>query len=184
VSKKKTRFIVQNPPFFTPRSCSLRIIARKCGMLVRILPLKPWSLRILSVLAAAALALALTGCGSTISSRIEKNPEAFAALPAKDQHLVKSGHIREGMDRMGVFLAWGRPPEIFMGSSSGKQTEVWQYFRTQSSFVDIAPSPYPFYPGGFYYDAGPAIVTQEIPGKHAVFVNGRVVEWAAPMRRR
>lgn len=132
----------------------------------------------------AALSLGLSACGSTVGSRIEKHPEAFAALPPPDQQLVKTGRIRQGMDRMSVYLAWGRAPEIFMGERGGKRTEVWQYYRTRSSFVDYGPVPYPYYPGGFYYDMGPAIITEEIPGKHATFVNGRVVEWGAPMRRR
>lgn len=134
-------------------------------------------------LAALFIALLLTGCASSIESRIEKHPAAFAALPAEDQALVRAGHIREGMDRMSVYLAWGRAPEIFMGERAGKRTEVWQYYRTRSTFVDLAPVPYPYYPGGYYYDMGPAVITEEIPGKHAAFVNGRVVEWGAPMRR-
>lgn len=137
--------------------------------------------KILSSLA-LLLAVFLSGCASTPESRIEKHPEAFAALPAQDQALVRGGHIREGMDRMGVYLAWGRAPEIFMGERNGKRTEVWQYFRTRSTFVDMAPVPYPYYPYGFY-EGGTAIITEEIPGKHAAFVNGRVVEWGAPMRR-
>ncbi len=140
------------------------------------------SRRLLGGLLAGVLALMMTGCGSTISSRIEKHPQEFAALPSSDQYLVKTGRIREGMDRMSVYLAWGRAPEIYMGERAGKRTEVWQYYQTRSSFVDYGP--YPYYPGGYFYDSPPIVITEEIPGKHAAFVNGRVVEWASPMRHR
>jgi hypothetical protein len=135
--------------------------------------------RLAGLFAVFALSLLLSGCGSTVSSRIEKHPEAFTALSASDQYLVKTGRIREGMDRMTVFLAWGRAPEIYQGQRGGRLTEVWQYFQTRSAIVDY---PMAYSPWGYYYDMGPTVITEQIPGKFAMFVNGRVVEWRAPVR--
>jgi hypothetical protein len=133
-----------------------------------------------SLVLAAALAVLLSGCGSTVESRIKEQPEAYAKLPASDQALVREGKIREGMDRSAVYIAWGKPAEVYMGQRAGRQTEVWQYFRQRSHVIHSTP--YPYFPGGYYYDLGPTIITEDIPGKRATFINGRVSEWVVPYR--
>lgn len=127
--------------------------------------------------------LALTGCGSTVESRISKYPEVYASLPPAQQQLVRSGQVREGMDRGAVYLAWGAAHEVLMGQKDGRDLEVWQYYTQRSTVVDYAPSPLWYYPGGYYHNPGPLILTEDVPGRRAVFANGRLREWVSPRYR-
>lgn len=80
-------------------------------------------LPLLSVLGVMMLA----SCASPIAKRIERNPQAYAALSPVNQRLVATGQIAEGLSKEAVFIAWGRPNRKSNGSSNGRRTERWSY---------------------------------------------------------
>ncbi len=150
--------------------------------------------RTLVIEIAALLFGFLAGC-STVDSRIQGNPQTFAALSPADQDLVRRGAIREGMPRAAVFLAWGRPDRVRYGSRAGIPFEVWIYTTTRS---EIVPGYYPSFSGFGYYRYGwnrpfyghhgfygypfspylsDDIVSYEIPYKTAFFERGLCTGW-------
>lgn len=143
--------------------------------------------------------LAFTQCASTPQSRIENNPQLFNQLTAKDRELVTKGVIREGMSRDAVFLSWGRPDSVSVGTSRGRETESWTYIgqrpvRTMNMNMGFGfggfggMSPYGFGPyGGFgypysYWGGGPAVTYLPYTAGVVDFSNGRVSRWMATSR--
>jgi hypothetical protein len=88
-------------------------------------------------LALIAAALFPSCAPSTPQARIEKAPEKFAALPAKDQELVLQGKITRGMSPDAVELAWGSPDRLLEGSAHGEAMDRWDYLGTRP--VAVAP---------------------------------------------
>jgi hypothetical protein len=88
-------------------------------------------------LAAALLGLAgLTGC-STISSRIESDPEGFARLPPDQQQLVRKGQIAVGFSSEAVRLALGDPTRTTTRTTASGQVLVWHY--ADEAYYDYGP---------------------------------------------
>jgi hypothetical protein len=54
--------------------------------------------------------LFLAAC-STIDSRIQEKAAVYSSLSPRDQALVKSGMIREGLPQVAVYIAWGAPAQ-------------------------------------------------------------------------
>lgn len=82
------------------------------------IPLRP--------LVLGALLLAAAGCSSP-ASRIKKNPEKFAALPAATQERVKQGVVAPGDTADAAFLAMGEPNRKYTRRTAQGETEVWSY---------------------------------------------------------
>ena len=119
-------------PFPTLFKMIFRRIASCAGF-----PYVPSMKNLLPVLLAGSF---LVSCvPSTPQARIEKNPQAFAALGKKDQELVKQGLISRGMSPDAVKLAWGEPAQRFEGSRKFRRTERWDYSGSK-----------PVYSTGFY----------------------------------
>jgi hypothetical protein len=133
------------------------------------------------------------GC-STVDSRIQKNPQLYAALSPNDQVLVHQGNIREGMPSAVVYLAWGRPDHVRYGNRQGVPFQAWIYTTTTSQYVPgYYPGFYGFgfygYPGyrpyygrrGFYgypfYPYMDDVVSYEQPYKTAFFETDRCTGW-------
>lgn len=85
---------------------------------------------------ALGMVLGLASCTSPIDRRIERNPEIYSKLSDSDKVLVSQGRIREGLNKEGVFLAWGRPDQVAEGSQKGVKLEKWTYVGTQPVFID------------------------------------------------
>lgn len=154
----------------------------------------------------AVIATALfTQCSSTPTTRIEKNPQMYGKLSAKDQHLVTHGLIHEGMTRDAVFLAWGRPDSVSVGVNRGRESENWTYegqrpirsmsmnmgFGYGGGFGGYGPygfggwGPYGFGGGGYgfpYGGSGTSVTYIPYTSGTADFVNGRVVSWKSTKR--
>ncbi|OYW71644.1 MAG: hypothetical protein B7Z37_27190 [Verrucomicrobia bacterium 12-59-8] len=121
----------------------------------------------------------------------------FANLSARDRQIVASGHIREGMGRDGVFLAWGRPTSVSVGTNRGKETEIWTYegqrpVRSMSMNMGFGYGgfgyggwgPYGFggYGGYPMWGSGTSVTYIPYTAGVAEFANGRVVGWKATTR--
>ncbi|MFN0077366.1 MAG: hypothetical protein ACKVY0_12915 [Prosthecobacter sp.] len=143
-------------------------------------------------LLAAAL---LTQCASsTPQSRIGRNPQLFAQLSTKDRQLVTSGVIREGMTRDAVFLAWGRPDRVTMGTSHGRELESWTYVdqqpvRTMNMSMGFGYGGFgyggygPYGYGGYpYMGGGPSVTYIPYTAGVVEFSRGRVTRWMASAR--
>lgn len=137
-------------------------------------------------------------CSSTPQTRIEKNPQMFAKLSARDRQLVASGHIREGMSRDGVFLAWGRPSSVSVGTNRGRETESWVYegqrpVRSMNMSMGFGYGGFGFGGwgpygygglGGVYPMWGSGSTVTYIPYTAGVadFAGGRVISWKSTIR--
>jgi outer membrane protein assembly factor BamE (lipoprotein component of BamABCDE complex) len=138
--------------------------------------------------------LTLCQCAtSTPQSRIERNPQIFSRLGAKDRELVTSGVIREGMTQDAVFLAWGSPDRVSAGRSRGKDIESWYYvserpvrtFNMNMGFGYGAWSPYwgPAGWGGYpYWGGGPSMTYVPYTTGVVEFTSGCVTSWMATPR--
>lgn len=151
---------------------------------------------------AVIAAISFVQCSSTPTTRIEKNPQMYAKLNAKDRHLVTHGLIHEGMTRDAVFLAWGRPDSVSVGVNRGRESESWTYegqrpVRSMSmnmgfgfgglGYGGFGPYGYggwgPYGFGGFpYYGGGSAVTYIPYTAGVAEFVGGRVVSWKSIKR--
>lgn len=70
----------------------------------------------------------LAGCKtSTIQSRIQERPAAYAALPPDIQADVDAGRIRIGMNSDAVYLAWGKPAQILESETAQGHVTTWLY---------------------------------------------------------
>jgi hypothetical protein len=81
-------------------------------------------------LAAVAAVLFLGGCASTPESRIQRNPEAFAALPSAVQERVRRGAVEIGDTPEIVRLALGEPARVVqrVDARTGA-SEVWIFLK-------------------------------------------------------
>ncbi len=153
-------------------------------------------------------ALLLSQCvSSSPQSRIERNPQLFSQLTAKDRQLVTSGVIREGMTRNAVFLAWGSPNRVSVGSNRGKELESWTYVgqqpvRTMNMNMGFGYGGFGYGgfgnggfgnggwgPGGFggyggfpYYGGGQSVTYIPYTAGMVEFSRGRVTRWQASQR--
>jgi outer membrane protein assembly factor BamE (lipoprotein component of BamABCDE complex) len=96
----------------------------------------------------AACLFANCATTSTPQARIERHPELYAGLPAKQKSAVQSGRLLEGMSKDAVYLAWGRPNGIRQGTSSGKSTEKWRYVGHRPVYTNRVGVGYGY--GGYY----------------------------------
>lgn len=145
----------------------------------------------------SATALLLSSCvSSSPQARIERNPQLYNQLSAKDRELVTQGVIREGMTRDAVFLAWGAPDQTTVGRKSGREIEQWTYLgqrpvRTMSMNVGFGYGygyggrcgPWGYGPGAWGGWGGPGFGTDVIYVPYTAgtvgFRSGRVSEWQA-----
>ena len=133
----------------------------------------------------SALLLFASCVPSTPQARIEKFPQKFETLDARQRALVQQGQIARGMSTDAVYLAWGDPAGIYQGSKSGKDTERWDYAGSRPVYVTSFYGPYgyghgpysPYGRHGYFYDLGPDVAY--VPYRLATvwFVNKRVDSW-------
>jgi hypothetical protein len=119
----------------------------------------------ISVLFAALL---LAGC-ATIETRISDHPEIYNSLSPRDQALVQSGRIREGMPMGAVWLAWGSPEQKGFGRYHGKSTETWIY-RAYYNEYDPYWGGYGYRGFGYPYGFGGGVLVGGRHGRHFVAV--------------
>lgn len=150
-------------------------------------------------------AVLLSQCVATPQSRIEKNPQLYSQLGSRDREMVASGSIREGMNRDAVYLAWGRPDRVSVGTHKGRAVESWTYLGQKPVNTYSMGFGYGGGWGGFpywgagslgygwgggiggwggypYWGGGPSVTY--IPYTQAVveFTSGRVTSWMAAPR--
>lgn len=128
----------------------------------------------------AALGLFGVSCASTVESRIEKYPQKFASQPESHKQLIRSGQIKEGMNKDGVYLSWGSPASVRQGSESGSDFESWTYLGQQpvySENVVMGYHQHDRYHGHYDVDVIPTV--RYIPYNRAEveFSGGRVKKW-------
>jgi hypothetical protein len=129
---------------------------------------------------AAAGMLFATAC-STVSSRINDNPQAFQKLPPEQQTLVKEGKILVGFDADAVLLAWGKADNVKPSAKNGKPAEVWTYIGYRQETIqhfDVIPRPVGrncFVPEPI---TTPIYVSHPYIRRQALFQNGKVVAWS------
>jgi len=137
------------------------------------------------ILLAVGVALLCQAC-SSVQSRIDRNPELFAALPPEQQELVLNEEVREGMTKDAVYLAWGRPDREVVRSQEGRQIDIWIYMLRRTTAIPAFSYGVGFggYRGGWgnvwvdvpVYD--PVYVTEEEPSRSVEFHRGKVIGWS------
>jgi len=124
-------------------------------------------------------ALWLANCASTVQSRIEKNPQVFGSLSPEQQRLAREGKITKGMPKGGVFLAWGAPDRVTVGS---KADETWRYRGFDPVYTDHfgfefgSGYGYGRHAGYFYH---PDVLYVPFTAGIVRFTDDKVVEWEA-----
>jgi hypothetical protein len=77
------------------------------------------------------LGILLAGCAtSTIESRKQELPAAYAALSSELKQAVDQGQIKVGMNPDAVYLAWGAPAEILTSETESGLATTWLYYGT------------------------------------------------------
>jgi hypothetical protein len=128
---------------------------------------------------------------STIDSRIQEKGAVYSSLSSRDQALVKSGTIREGLPEEAVYIAWGAPAQVRSGSRYGHPYAAWVYTTLKTVFVNDFYYPrfyrfglyrysgywgYPFW-GPDAYPYPDDFVSVEVPYKTAFFEGNRCTGW-------
>ena len=127
-----------------------------------------------------AAALVLASCGGSIEYRVSRYPEKFARLSPEHQELVRQGRIKEGMNKDAVYLAWGTPGSVRMGSEGGKPFELWRFVGHYPVWTDTFyyGSGYGPYGRRYYYsEIGPSINFVPYNAAEVVFKDERVSRW-------
>jgi hypothetical protein len=134
--------------------------------------------------------LFLAAC-STVDSRIQEKAAVYSSLSPRDQALVKSGRVREGLPKEAVYIAWGAPAQIRSGSRNGHPYEAWVYTTLKTVFANDYFYPtfyrfglysyygywhYPFW-GAYPYGYPGDFVSIEVPYKTAFFEGNRCTGW-------
>ena len=125
---------------------------------------------------------------STPQTRIQQEPQKFAALSANHQALVQQGQITRGMTQDAVYLAWNHPSGVFQGSKDGKVTERWDYAGSRPVQVTNFYGSYGYGYGayghhghygysGVGFGVGPEIAYIPYRIASVWFVNNRVDAW-------
>jgi len=83
------------------------------------------------MVAFAMFVIALPGCGkATPKSRIDDQPDVFAAFPPDVQEKVRNGQTDAGFPADAVRMALGRADRTYTRTEKdGKVAEVWAYTR-------------------------------------------------------
>lgn len=133
--------------------------------------------------------LLLASCApSTPQTRIQQEPQKFAALGENHRRLVEQGQVARGMSTDAVYLAWGRPSGVFQGSKAGKATERWDYAGSRPVYVTSFYGGYGYGYGpygryghrgysGFGYGLGPEVAYVPYRVASVWFINQRVDSW-------
>jgi len=129
----------------------------------------------------------LSGCGSTVSSRIKRNPELFANLTQEHQNLVLAGRVTEGMPKDAVFLSWGRPDAVNVGSERRVEFQTWVYSAQQITEIPRFSPAYRYsrwdpHPVPMFYD--PIIISTPFVYRTATFEKERLIRWTEPSGHR
>jgi len=70
----------------------------------------------------------LAGCAtSTVQSRKNERPAAYAALSPELRALVDQGQIKVGMNMDAVYLAWGKPAQVLQQEDASGAVTTWLY---------------------------------------------------------
>lgn len=117
------------------------------------------------LLPSLALTLLLGACASP-QSRIERSPDAFQALNAEQQELVKQGKIAIGFSEEAVKLALGQPQRVSQRTDEKGKSTVWRYVDYDSSAVGGSFGG--FYGAGYY----PGFAGFSATGRPIGFYNG------------
>ena len=133
------------------------------------------------MIASLGAVLIVASCApSTPLTRIQQQPQKFAALDTQQKTLVERGQIDRGMSADAVYIAWGHPARVFQGSSEGRLTERWDYTGTRAVHYGNFYGPCGRYgPYGRYprYDLGPGIAYIPYRVASVWFVDGKVDAW-------
>lgn len=115
----------------------------------------------------------------TPQARIAAEPQKFAALPAKDQALVRQGLITRGMSKDGVTLAWGIPSRTFNGYDNSKRSESWDYTAARPIYTANFFGGYGLGPGIYRssYGLGPEVAYVPYRVATVRFRDDRVSSW-------
>lgn len=70
--------------------------------------------------------LMISGCNA-VQGRIDKNPTAFAALSPEDQARIRKHIVAIGDSTEIVYIARGKPDEIFEKDQANVHKIVWRY---------------------------------------------------------
>lgn len=139
-------------------------------------------MRIFTLPAVLAALISASCAPSTPEARIAARPEVFASLPAKQQEMVRQGHIDTGMGTDAVYFAWGRPSRVYEGGDEGAATLRWDYLGSSPVYGTNFYGGYGRYGryGSYpYYGVGLGPEIAYVPYRRATvqFLNGRVRSW-------
>ena len=140
--------------------------------------------KVVYVAAAAALALALTGCMTAAerrAERINQNQALFMQLDPAAQSRVSQGLIAIGDTTSAVWLALGEPGRRTIDTTAAATVEIWQYFDSipEEYTVLVAdlpppgvPPPPPGHPVPSHYETRTRYI--KVVSLQIQFDNGRV----------
>jgi len=134
---------------------------------------------------AGAVALVFASCApSSPAGRIDRNPQIFDALPAKQQEEARAGRIARGMSHDAVFIAWGRPSRRVEMMRPDGPVVRWDYMGTQPVYHAHFYGGYGrgrYGPYGPYsrsaFAMGPEFVYVPYHRASVWFINGKVDSW-------
>ena len=117
----------------------------------------------------------LSACATSPDARIERSPEAFAALSPEQQERVKQGSVGVGFDAAAVRLAIGEADRIVERETAEGQTQVWVYYAIVPGYYNngYCGAGFPYFNNQYY--CRPPVPTQYEERTRVVFQDGKVI---------
>lgn len=138
-----------------------------------------------TLLPTAVACLVFAACAPlTPQGRIDRNPQAFAALSSRDQALVRQGQLARGMSQEAVMLAWGRPDRQLVGTRGARRIERWDYEALRPVYGTHSFGGFGYYGRSGYssFGLGPDVTYLPENVASVWFENNRVEAWERLLR--
>jgi hypothetical protein len=132
------------------------------------------------------ISVTLVGCAtSTVQTRRQEQFSEYSSLSPEQKAAVDRGEIKVGMSMEAVYIALGKPSQIWAGESSTGSMVTWVY---HGSYLEQYPywNYHSYYPGHGYYSS-PRLAYDYYPRNYVraevIFENNQVKEWRSLPRR-
>ena len=71
----------------------------------------------------------VVGCTSSIADRRQARLDSYRTLSPAERAVVDGGLVQVGLAEDAVYIAWGKPTQVFATQNKGRNEVHWLYFQ-------------------------------------------------------